>query len=327
MSISQYIIDKHQAYASKQDEALKRHKRGESWKSICNDYGFDPGCFTTFLAKNGLYAKKQRSVYTNIKTLKKIKEEYESGLFSISQLAKKYGIYRHTLSQDLKQAFNISVLQDGKKQIDDHYFDIIDTPQKAYWLGFLYADGYNSGDGDIELALQEQDVNHIKKFANAIKSKHCISYRKKVKAYRISIHSNIMSKALNNYGCVNHKSYCMRMPAHLCKELLSHFIRGYFDGDGCFYTIKVGNHRNGRITFTTGSFDFVNDFIDVLDSFDIKAKCWHIKRRKNWTINILKQEDIEKFYQLIYANAFDDIWLTRKYKKFNSWIMQKYFAV
>ena len=45
------------------------------------------------------------------------------------------------------------------------YFDKINTEEKAYWLGFLYADGSISSKEDkIELGLAEKDLHHIEKF-------------------------------------------------------------------------------------------------------------------------------------------------------------------
>lgn len=42
------------------------------------------------------------------------------------------------------------------------YFENIDTEEKAYWLGFLYADGYvNANEDKIELCLAEKDFHHL----------------------------------------------------------------------------------------------------------------------------------------------------------------------
>lgn len=46
-----------------------------------------------------------------------------------------------SMSGRLKRFYNFSVLPDGKKAINSNFFHDIDTEEKAYWLGFLYADG------------------------------------------------------------------------------------------------------------------------------------------------------------------------------------------
>ena len=64
-------------------------------------------------------------------------------------------------------------------------FEIIDTEEKAYWLGFLYADGsVSSTDNRIELGLAEKDLNHIEKFKEFIGVPNKISYRPQTKSYR-----------------------------------------------------------------------------------------------------------------------------------------------
>jgi hypothetical protein len=36
-------------------------------------------------------------------------------------------------------------MNNAKYSVDDCFFKTIDTEQKAYILGFIYADGYNAG--------------------------------------------------------------------------------------------------------------------------------------------------------------------------------------
>lgn len=328
MSVNQFTIDKHKAYDAVKKEALCRHENHESWTSICKDYGFDQDCFVNYLIKIGLLPKRApRKIYLCDSILEQAYKEYTDIGSSISSIAKKYGVYRRTLTKDLKQKYNLNVLQDGKKQIDDHYFDMINSVEKAYWLGFLYADGYNSEDGKIELALQKEDLSHIEKFKKAIQSKHKISYKPKVQAYRISINSKSMSKALAYHGCVNHKSYIMDIPTTIEDKYLPHFIRGYFDGDGCFYIRRKNSYQQGFISFVTGSEKFAHHFATLLSKFNIHAKEKFVQHRDIWAINIVRQSDVEQFYNMIYDQAYKEIWLTRKYLKFNSWIIQKYFAV
>lgn len=328
MSISQFTTERHKAYDEAKEVLIERHKNGESWRSLCKEFGFDKDGFVNYITAQGLYKKKsERKIHIAEDILQNAYQEYCDGDANITQLAEKYGVYRKTLSMDLKQRFGIQILQDGKKQVDDSYFDQINTKEKAYWLGFLYADGYNDEQASVELALQEIDKPHIEKFKTAIHSKHRLSYKTKTKAYRINIRSRQLCKALTKYGCSNHKSYTMDIPSGIPHMLISHFIRGYFDGDGCFYTTKKGNRQTGCITFTTASEKFADHFIKLLNDYNIYAKKYNVKIRQNWIINICHQTDVEKFYDLIYKDAFDEIWLTRKYQKLNSWMIQKYFAV
>ena len=63
-----------------------------------------------------------------------------------------------------------------------NYFDKIDTPDKAYWLGFIWADGYIAKrerkqpngcvriEYNLKLELQESDASHVQKFLDCIES-------------------------------------------------------------------------------------------------------------------------------------------------------------
>ena len=116
-------------------------------------------------------------------------------------------------------------------------FEIIDTEEKAYWLGFLYADGsVSSTDNRIELGLAEKDLNHIEKFKEFIGIPNKISYRPQTKSYRYSFKSIPCKEDLIKHGCVPKKSLILKFPTEeqVPEHLIRHFIRGYFDGDGWF---------------------------------------------------------------------------------------------
>ena len=44
-------------------------------------------------------------------------------------------------------------------------FETIDTEEKAYWLGFMYADGYiGASRYSVGINLSLKDIDHLKKF-------------------------------------------------------------------------------------------------------------------------------------------------------------------
>lgn len=94
-------------------------------------------------------------------------------------------------------------------------FETIDTEEKAYWLGFLYADGsVGSNDDRIELGLAERDFHHIEKFRNFIGINNKISYREKTKSYRYAFKSQNCKQDLINKGCVPRKSLILKYPTY-----------------------------------------------------------------------------------------------------------------
>ena len=90
-------------------------------------------------------------------------------------------------------------------------FEKIDTEEKAYWLGFLYADGNVSNhENKIELILAEKDVGHLEKFKRFLNIKNKICYREATKAYRISFRSEKCKQDLIDKGCIPNKSLILK---------------------------------------------------------------------------------------------------------------------
>ena len=101
----------------------------------------------------------------------------------------------------------------ANKSANIHYFDVIDTEDKAYWLGFLFADGAitkHDVSYHIELSLQISDKEHVEKFAKALnktKVNNNSTYRS-----RCAIGSKHMFETLEKYGCTCRKSLTLQFP-------------------------------------------------------------------------------------------------------------------
>lgn len=137
--------------------------------------------------------------------------------------------------------------------INYNYFDEIDTENKAYWLGFLFADGsvttpfrvnkdgsIKNGIYRIELQLKEDDKNHLDKFRKELNIEKPLNISKtnyeRSNRCRLYFNSKHMWEILNSYGCTPRKSQTLEFPninIFKDKKLIKHFIRGYVDGDGC----------------------------------------------------------------------------------------------
>jgi len=161
-----------------------------------------------------------------------------------------------------------------KYNINHNYFNVIDTTEKAYWLGFLYADGCITDKNDVILELSNVDVNHIYKFLNSIESDHPIKNPKNRNSSRVTIRSKQLASDLIRMGCTPRKSLTLEYPEWLDTSLDKHFIRGYFDGDGCISrscyneTRKNRNPENKTIVWTvkfTGTYSFLNSIVTRLN--------------------------------------------------------------
>lgn len=199
---------------------------------------------------------------------------------------------------------------------DEHKFKKIDTEEKAYWLGFLDADGciHNGKNYDygIELGLQEQDYNHLVKFKDFIGKDNKICYREKINSYRYQFKNKTMNQDLINLGCIPHKSLILKFPNEdqVPDNLLIPFIRGYFDGDGSFwFKNKIGMN-------ILSSKDFLNGLKNRIKLFkDCSLYPVHYENLNGaYRIQTGDKEKIDFFLDLIYKDA--NIYLDRKYKKY-----------
>lgn len=245
----------------------------------------------------------------------KIIADYNTGNFKLKDLSLKYNIKYDTISKNIRK-MGIITNPHGKISLNSNIFKIIDTEEKAYWLGFLYADGsiYKDLKGHyrFELGLQEKDVKHIEKFKSFIQSKHKIKYREKTKSYRISFNDSEFSNNLIKLGCIPKKSLILKFPTEqqVSLNLIPHFIRGYFDGDG--YLSKPPKQLTVDILGT-------NEFLTTLTSY-INSKNKKLKKDKrhinNTFIFSLYGDNARNFLKFIYKDA--TVFLDRKKELYNN---------
>lgn len=224
----------------------------------------------------------------------------------------------------------------SKYTYNKDYFTTIDTPEKAYWLGFLYADGcitrFYKGEQlrsmSLELTLKSEDKKHLEKFRDALGANVPIQDRiiaKKYAANRIVINNTKMCNDLIKLGCIPKKSLTLTFPTEqqVPSTYISHFIRGYFDGDGCVsYTEHEVYHKQKKKFYKqysylcgfTGNEQFISVIKTLLEKKGIVVSSLYKDKRSNSVdIHIKGYDNIEKFKNFIYEN--DCVSLSRKKDK------------
>lgn len=121
--------------------------------------------------------------------------------------------------------------------VDRQFFDNIDTQEKAYWLGVMFADGYNNEEfGYIRFGQCESNVELVHSFKTALSSTHpIVDVDREHSFYQITIANRHLSESLAKLGCIQAKTHYCDFP-EIPEHLERHFIRGYFDGDGSIWT-------------------------------------------------------------------------------------------
>lgn len=203
----------------------------------------------------------------------------------------------------------------------------------AYILGFFAADGtmIKNKRGAHFVEFNSTDFDVIYKIRKHFKSNHKISTRVGVKSnykidYRLQIGSREMFSDLEKLGFTPNKSLKMRFPK-IPIAFLSHFVRGYFDGDGCVsigrFKFKERKVKKLVITtrFTSGSKKFLEGLHLSLKQI-VRGGC--LARKEHGFELIFSHLDTLALYGFLYNNVTKDLYLLRKYKKFRSVIKAKY---
>lgn len=119
-------------------------------------------------------------------------------------------------------------------KLDENYFDEIDTPNKAYWLGFLATDG-NVYDSRVQINLKDQE--HLEKFARCLKSNAPVKnyLSNGYSMYKIAFRNKKMVESLSKAGISPNKTWTVT-PWVGPADLMRHYWRGVIDGDGWIVT-------------------------------------------------------------------------------------------
>lgn len=223
--------------------------------------------------------------------------------------------------------------------LNDNYFDKIDTEEKAYILGFLYADGcHYENTHRIKIDLQRNDEEILYKIKNAIDYKgDILRYYDKYKTFkvdgedkeyecqptsRLSFSSNHMSKQLKSKGLMANKSKIIKFPKEsvVSKKLQVHFIRGYFDGNGTIsYWIPNENTCWKKFNFgVCGTTEIINSISEILIhnfncSPDIRAR-FKDRDNNNVQLALCGNRQIQSIMEWLYNGS--TIYMQRKYDKY-----------
>lgn len=257
--------------------------------------------------------------------------EYLLGISSV-ELGKKYNVTYQTILMFLrKKKILIRDISHAnqKYKLHENFFDIIDSQEKAYFLGILYADGCNSTELNmIRLILTSSDVELLKQLSAFIyQVERPLTFRKgksffdkqtskiyqRKDSYCLTIQNKHISSKLVEYGLIKAKSLKVKFPTCIQHNLLRHFIRGYFDGDG-----SVGVTLENQIAISIlGTEDFTAKLQEILKSEYIKSSiCCAKKRSKLKQLVIHGNKSGMKFLEFIYRDS--RINLERKYLRFKS---------
>lgn len=241
---------------------------------------------------------------------------HEKGL-TTAQIAEILGCCHSNVSKRLKK-LGIRYQRDyskvrrsriGRHLIDTDYFKSIDSEAKAYFLGLMYSDG-SVTKNQFYLKLKDEDI--IQKFREELKSSAPIRrIEEPFSAYILTISCKELCNQLIKHGCVPNKTRTIQVPK-LREDLYRHFIRGFFDGDGCLQLQDKIYHC--RFDLTSASIKFLKEIRPMITQHaktngylgkESKYEVWHLNYSGHQVENIL---------DWLYQDSH--FYLQRKYDKY-----------
>lgn len=314
-------------------EEIKRlNKEGWSTKQIYEQMGITKSQAYKAIRRMGLKSNCNRTMTPD--SIKIIKEKYLEGE-TIEEITDKYFKDKYCSGEINMVLRKLGITRPNGTQakINHDYFENIDSEHKAYWLGFIYADGsitkkvYEKGSYTyrLRMELMFEDKYILEQMALDLESdlkpkeyyndtSHFEGYNKPKHTAYIMFSSKKMGEDLVKLGVVPNKTFILKSLPNIPDNLMKHFIRGYFDGDGSVYLTKDNTIK----TAFYGTHDFINSIQDFLikELGLTKKKITDQKEANVSFVGIAKQES-EKLYHYMYDEA--TIFLNRKYEKYNKY--------
>ena len=202
---------------------------------------------------------------------------YANGM-QVSHISKKFNVSDRTIQRLLdycgKWQPDRKRTRQQMRYRDSNYFTNINSWDKAYWLGFIAADGCvrvdNYGRYCLMISLSLRDCDHLNLFLSHLKSDYKIHYYELPstvndatnKMVNLSINDKDLVEGLFKLGITPKKSLTLKWPK-FPKKFIKAFMLGYFDGDGC-WTCGSKNKYNSFKFNLIGSYDFVEKFQEIL---------------------------------------------------------------
>lgn len=252
---------------------------------------------------------------TPVEIEKKVCQDYQTGNYSSRELGIKYSLSKTCILKILER-YDIPKINRRlvNNNLDIHYFDIIDNEEKAYFLGFIFADGCVSNN-EFFLDINEKDIKILHIFREKICSNCKIATRKKGNSMmsRIAIKNKEFCDSLKQYGIIDNKTkQTKNLPKSLIpRKFYRDFLRGLVDGDGWVIRTKENLYKIG---FVTQYYSTAMDFAEMLNS--LLEEKWKNKiitpKNKYAVVNIQKQSLVKQVALVLYKD--NKICLSRKFQ-------------
>lgn len=305
---------------SKEEQIIKEYVEGKSISQLTKDYpNYSYRAIRKLLINNQIVIRGGRSKkILTPEQVNLIKPLYVNNTNTIKELANMVDLDRETLTNLINEfGWKRNNHNRVNKRIQSNYFSCIDTPEKAYWLGFLFTDGCVDHYRDlnrVRLQLQLTDKHILERFKEnlCLDCKIIIDERPNSICCSVEFTDAQIVSDLEKYNIIPNKTYKINhIPYEFIPcEYLKDFARGLFDGDGNLYV----NGNDVTFGFTSYCKECVEDFKTIInliinnktESTPFFTSAWHI----NWR----GRQQVYQILTRLYENS--TIHLNRKFQRY-----------
>lgn len=216
--------------------------------------------------------------------INEMKELYNNGI-SLKNIGEKFKVSRSVITRVFKEN-EITIQKDNHKyKADYRVFEKIDSPEKAYWLGFLAADGTiyqrldsSAGGDSVILNIHQKDRMHLEKFKIFMKSNVNIQdyisndgFSNNTPMCKIVFNSKLLVQDLIDKNVTPRKSLTLQVP-NINSEYYLPFILGYFDGDGSISYNTAENIYSLSIVGTKEILLWINSLLNISETNNLEKR-------------------------------------------------------
>lgn len=316
------------------EQYLKEAVKTKTNSQIAKENNISADTVAYWLRKYNIKKYKKIAPYMNKTYMVKLYNKYRSG----KKISKLLNCNEKTIYAWLEK-HGIDTSETGsqgarKHFYNENYFKKIDTERKAYFLGFILADGCvylgaNKNSYRFQMNLQTQDKYILEELQKDIGSDYKIQDKKKgykkngdpILISLLKINSSKLCEDLMKLGIIPRKSMKQEMKEDLIpNNLIKHFIRGYFDGNGSCSLYP--NNSNMSLNFLASK-KLCNQIDEILIKNNINKNVLFKNSLSNelYGLRINNTNNKILLYYYLYENA--TIYLKRKKEKFDKFLQYK----
>ncbi len=299
---------------------------------ISKIYDVDYHVISEIIDKYNLSPEKRKITQLSESDINAIVELYKEGM-PPKLIKTKFNIGTERVKSIVRDN-GIELNKTGGKRIynvNENYFERIDTKEKAMFFGLFFADGYNDEkNGVISLGLAEYDLKTVELFAESIGSNHKINLyarSKNGKSHQnvatIVVSSRKLSQDLSKLGCMQRKSLIKKFPRLANSDLIKSFIYGYFLGNGCLHK-RIGKKSFVHTFSIASNYDMCLEFKKIFLQINVNSTIRKDKITNYSTIQVAGNLQIKRLMDWLFKDEINIMERkTKKYKELVSYVNEK----